>query len=486
MNATLRDPRFKELLKEIEGRGGLSGLMEGVSLPELVQLACLEGKNRAIHLSKDGAEGVIYCMDGDVVHAEIGSLVGTDAFFELMLWENALFHYLPGSTATRSITAPYNFLLIEASRLMDENRKRGRQDQLIRLLIVDDSDFMCKALTSALKERLDGAEIHTASHGQEALNLLMERHPHLVTLDMNMPVMDGDMALKHIMIRSPAPVILVSGLDQGAMPRAMEFLRLGAIDFVPKPESGEGIEPVADRIAALARRAKALKVVNARRAKRVPPAGRKIKPSTTVEGIAIFLGGVGSLLEVSKVVPHLPDDEDIAVLFVLDVVERLAAPLAHELDPLSPLHVRPLEGVDSIQGGTAIICPISTPVQLCQEEGCWRPLAVGEAESGIAGLIRSCAEGFGVGCALFVLSGAEIPEDAVEHLVSRGGRMLIQEPSCCIDEESTKRIKDLGLDDGMFLPEAIAEPLEAWRRAFRHALGHRTSGDADGPQVFQE
>src|ERR1017187_5607679 len=106
---------------------------------------------------------------------------------------------------------------------------------MIRLLIVDDSALMRKCLVG-LFEKSGDFQVRTARNGADALAELTGFKPDVITLDINMPEMDGLTCLSHIMVRYPCPVVMVSSLTtQGAL-ATFEALALGAVDFVAKPD----------------------------------------------------------------------------------------------------------------------------------------------------------------------------------------------------------------------------------------------------------
>lgn len=104
-----------------------------------------------------------------------------------------------------------------------------------RLLIVDDSALMRKYLREIFQSE-GGVEIAIAHNGEEALRLIPEFKPHVITLDINMPVMDGLTCLSHIMTLYPCPVVMVSSLTHEGAIATLEALELGAIDYIPKPD----------------------------------------------------------------------------------------------------------------------------------------------------------------------------------------------------------------------------------------------------------
>ena len=106
---------------------------------------------------------------------------------------------------------------------------------MIKLLIVDDSALMRRLIGGVFKANA-GFEIAFARDGVEALIQLHNFHPHVVTLDVHMPQMDGLTCLGRIMVERPCPVIMVSSLTEAGADATLEAMNLGAVDFVAKPE----------------------------------------------------------------------------------------------------------------------------------------------------------------------------------------------------------------------------------------------------------
>ena len=102
-----------------------------------------------------------------------------------------------------------------------------------KVLVVDDSALMRKLLTGVLVE--GGYEVRSARHGAEGVEMVVQWQPDVVTLDINMPEMDGLTALSLIMAARPTPVIMVSSLTEKGALATFEALALGAVDFIPKP-----------------------------------------------------------------------------------------------------------------------------------------------------------------------------------------------------------------------------------------------------------
>jgi len=106
---------------------------------------------------------------------------------------------------------------------------------MTRVLVVDDSALMRKQLVSMLEDE-PGFEVEIARNGREALQQLDRFGPDVITLDINMPEMDGLTALSHIMVQRPTPVVMLSSLTEKGAMATLEAMALGAVDYLPKPD----------------------------------------------------------------------------------------------------------------------------------------------------------------------------------------------------------------------------------------------------------
>jgi two-component system chemotaxis response regulator CheB len=117
-----------------------------------------------------------------------------------------------------------------------------RLPEQLRVLIVDDSHLMCKVLKSIFSEDPRFEVVGTAHDGIEALSLLDRQKPDIVTLDMQMPRMDGLTALKHIMVRNPKPVVVLSAFTKDTSLLTYESFKYGAVDVLTKPSNGTDMD----------------------------------------------------------------------------------------------------------------------------------------------------------------------------------------------------------------------------------------------------
>lgn len=208
----------------------------------------------------------------------------------------------------------------------------------INVLIADDSAFMRKKIREILAGDPDIRVVAAARDGQEAVAGVKEHEPDVVTMDINMPVMDGVTALQMIMAESPRPVLMLSSLTQEGALATFECLELGAFDYVGKPSGTISIDldrQAAEIIAKVKQAARfRLRRVAGRRlfpspAKPAPAAPRsgagKNNIACRAVAIGVSTGGPKTLLDI---VPYLPAELDAAVVVVQHMPESFTGQFA--------------------------------------------------------------------------------------------------------------------------------------------------------------
>ena len=248
---------------------------------------------------------------------------------------------------------------------------------MIRLLIVDDSALMRKLLTEIFAEQPD-FETRTARDGLEALTMLGEYSPDVITLDVHMPRMDGLSCLDRIMIEHPCPVVMVSSLTAEAADATLEALHLGAVDFIAKPGGAISmkIHEIAPllvdkvRAAASARPRASLRlkervrhrVGNAmprprRRAATAEPFVQPNRSTDVMSGDGLVLIGVstGGPPALEIVLSGLPAGFPWPILIAQHMPASFTGPLAKRLDGLCALSVREVSQSTPLRPGHAYI-----------------------------------------------------------------------------------------------------------------------------------
>ncbi len=235
----------------------------------------------------------------------------------------------------------------------------------IRVLVVDDSALMRKMVSDLLSQDAEIQVVGHARDGQDALAKMEILAPDVITMDIEMPVMDGVVALTEIMKRRPTPVVMLSSLTQQGAETTMRCLRLGAVDFVPKPSGSisldlpkigaELIEKVRGAYRAkeslLKRKADAVTQIQPKTFARISPASGRI------EGMLLIGSSTGGPRALHTLVPHLPADLGVPVVIVQHLPELFTAMLASKLEEESHFRVREAINGDVLRAGTILVAP---------------------------------------------------------------------------------------------------------------------------------
>jgi two-component system chemotaxis response regulator CheB len=228
------------------------------------------------------------------------------------------------------------------------------------VLVVDDSALMRRALKGMLADAGD-FDVHTARNGVDALEQLERVRPDVVTLDINMPEMDGLTCLAQIMERQPTPVVMVSSLTEHNALVTLEALQLGAVDYVAKPGGtvSLNIDEVAGELVGKVRGAARAKLkraggLSARiRATTPPPPARKSAAGTV--DLVLIGSSTGGPALLSDLLPQLPATFGAPVVLAQHIPASFTAPLARRLDEICALRVHEVDRIMMVQRGNIYI-----------------------------------------------------------------------------------------------------------------------------------
>jgi two-component system, chemotaxis family, protein-glutamate methylesterase/glutaminase len=227
----------------------------------------------------------------------------------------------------------------------------------IRCLIVDDSATVRAILRRTLEADGRVKVIGVAKDGLEAVELVPHLKPDVITLDVEMPRLNGLQALKRIMAERPTPVVMVSSLTSEGAESTLQALELGAIDFIAKPSSGlapskEVLDKVIEAAGARVRAPRKLATPPRRPSQMLTGSGAQWNNVTVVIGSST--GGPQALREV---VSRLPADLKVPVIIVQHMPPDFTRTLAERLDTLTPLPVREAQDGDSLARGKILVAP---------------------------------------------------------------------------------------------------------------------------------
>jgi len=232
----------------------------------------------------------------------------------------------------------------------------------IRVLVVDDSALMRKLIPAILARDASIEVVGTAMDGAFALKKIEELLPDVVTLDLEMPRMDGMETLRLIMRRAPLPVILFSTHSKEGGYATLKALAMGAVDFLAKPKAAAAghLDDIADQLIAK------IKVAKRAVGRKLPPAvvgeglhlpkkaNRAMLPPRRVIAIGISTGGPNAL---QFVLSQIPADFLSTILVVQHMPEGFTEMFAKRLDECCALEVHEARSGDLLLAGRVLICP---------------------------------------------------------------------------------------------------------------------------------
>jgi two-component system, chemotaxis family, protein-glutamate methylesterase/glutaminase len=226
-----------------------------------------------------------------------------------------------------------------------------------RLLIVDDSPMIRESIREIVIAGGRFEVVGEAADGGQALRMVAELAPDLISLDIVMPGMNGISALKYLMINFPTPTVMVSSLTQEGAEETFDALRYGAVSFIPKPsklDDRREIEQIAREIEtkflwAAQVEIEALRYIRVRRHQGVAGGGT---PAQRVVALGAHEGGYSALM---KIIPHLRPDLPVSYLVVLYEHDAYVDAFVRYLQDYALLEVRRATDGAPLMGGTCYI-----------------------------------------------------------------------------------------------------------------------------------
>lgn len=229
----------------------------------------------------------------------------------------------------------------------------------IRVLVVDDSAFMRKMLSDMLSsdKRID--VVGTARNGAICLEKIPKLKPDVITLDIEMPVMDGIETLEHIMEKNPVAVVMVSSISDEHTRKTIDAISKGAVDFVPKPSGPISLdidlvkEEIINKVI-IASGAKMTRVTKQAKARRIPPL---IRPHREKKNIICLGSSTGGPRALEKILKRLPENFPAPILIVQHMPASFTKSLAKRLDQISEINVKEARDGEVIRTSQVYIAP---------------------------------------------------------------------------------------------------------------------------------
>lgn len=229
----------------------------------------------------------------------------------------------------------------------------------VRVLVIDDSAYSRRTITRILEEMPEVEVIGFASNGEEGLRRIREAKPDLVTLDLEMPVMDGFTLLRIIMSTSPLPVIVISSRSDDE--RVFKALELGAVDFIAKPGGAISVElgNIRDDLQMKVRSVMQLnrETLAGRRPASAPKSPELVAFSASRIQLLVVGASTGGPPAIQRLLTLLPSRLPCALLIAQHMPVGFTSAFAERLDRLCPFPVREARDGDEVSPGTALVAP---------------------------------------------------------------------------------------------------------------------------------
>jgi two-component system chemotaxis response regulator CheB len=333
----------------------------------------------------------------------------------------------------------------------------------IKVLVVDDSAFMRKAIENMLKKDPEIEVAGFARNGKDAIEKIEELKPDIVTLDIEMPIMDGLSALKKIMSTNPIPVIMVSSLTTEGAEATIEALDAGALDFIPKDKSFAtfGImkieKELIEKVKYFARKKvfrpkpqkqEKVQIATKQTARMPAPQG----PKKSIVAIGTSTGGPQSL---QKVIPALPGDLGKPVLIVQHMPPNFTKSLATRLNSLSQLEVVEAQGKEKLEPGVVFIAKGGFQLKVRRVGSNYYTEIVDDSKNvlhipSVDVMVSSVADNFGSKALGVIMTGMGSDGlKGVQLLKSKGGAVIAQDKDSCVVYGMPRAVIEANLADAV-------------------------------------
>ncbi len=341
----------------------------------------------------------------------------------------------------------------------------------IRVLIVDDSAVVRRILSDALSGLMDIEVVGTAPDPFVARDKILDLRPDVLTLDIEMPRMNGLTFLKRLMHYKPMPAIIISSLGQAGCAATVEALRLGAVDVLAKPQGTNSAGELSAQLAGKVRLAAATKV---RRSAGTMPALPSFASSAAMCRHVVAIGAsTGGTQAIETVLRGFSADCP-AIVVAQHIPAGFSRAFANRLNQCLPMEVKEAEDGDSVEAGRVLIAPGNFHMLLKKQGGAYRvlvkegPLVCYQRPS-VDVLFGSVAQAAGADCVAVILTG--MGSDGalgMKRIRDAGGWTIAQdEESCVVYGMPREAVKANAVEESFSLnriPAAIDEALRKQRR----------------------
>ena len=369
----------------------------------------------------------------------------------------------------------------------------------VRVLVVDDSGFFRRRIVDILNADPALEVVGTAANGQEAIDQTLALKPDVITMDIEMPVMDGITAVRRIMARQPVPILMFSSLTFEGAKATLDALEAGAVDFLPKRfediarEQQEAKDVLCRRVRNIARRGRVGRTPSppapstptrpGGTARPTPGAGTRPRPrpepapGARPEGerapglnlrdfrVVLIGTSTGGPLALQKVLAQLPAHFPLPLLMVQHMPASFTPAFAQRLDQLCGIRVREAQDGDALEPGLALLAPGGRQMQV-ESRGGHSRVRITEATPDqhyrpcVDVTFNSAAATFRGDALAIVLTGMGADGREGARLLKRcGSTVWAQNEDTCVVYGMPAAVVDAGLADRVLPLEQIGKIL---------------------------
>lgn len=341
----------------------------------------------------------------------------------------------------------------------------------IKVLIVDDSAMVRRVLTMGLSADPGIEVVGAVSSAEAAWTLMQEKRPDVLTLDIEMPGMDGLTFLKTYLPRLPIPTVVISSLTREGAQITLRAMEAGAVDIITKPTLGlgDGLPAIMSGVCSRVRAAASARVMAGARRDGSPvlsprPAPSRPVPSGSVIALGASTGGVQAL---SRILPLFPEDTP-GIVIVQHMPEGFTSAFAQRLNTLCRMSVREAQDGDEVRAGTILLAPGGTRHMTLQRRGTGFGVVLSEGEPvcysrpSVDVLFDSVARAAGPRAVAALLTG--MGRDGAQGLLAirrAGGRTVSQDDATSVVFGMPMAARDIGASEEVLPLDQIPTRLMA-------------------------
>jgi len=337
----------------------------------------------------------------------------------------------------------------------------------IRVLVVDDSAFIRRAIIRMFENSPDIRIIDVAADGEMAIELIKRLRPDVVTLDVQMPVLDGLAALERIMKECPTPVIMLSSLTGKGGDKTLKALELGAVDFIDKASAGGPMDfsGVARELAGKIMVAAGINLDKLTSQTQKEQAADKTAALPACSEMEVVLIGTstGGPPALQTILGNLPAGFPCPILIVQHMPVGFTASLAERLDRISRASVKEARDGETLRPGTVYIAPGGRHLKILRN-GAELHVRLDDAPEqslhrpSVDVLLESAAAVCGGKCLAFVLTGMGKDGAAGAQAVKKhGGKVIVESEETAIVFGMPKAVMEAVNVDGAIPLHQVTE-----------------------------